>query len=206
LDEFRFTRNRIVHYGFSPRDDETTAILLLKTGLPFLEACYREFFGFDLHSGLARVFAEQLAITLRVYQRAKNLQEARFSFCFSAFSHLIRWSVRESLMANWEIDAAERADITGAKFDNCHREKKDLELVFGAAWSFDCPICRDIETFVCQLDEDRLDQRAVIIKRAACANCGLVVAGIPFLANELIDEEIAKKRAEILRNFGIADA
>src|SRR5262245_47109179 len=36
LETFRNTRNRIAHYGFSPHDDEVTAALLLKTGLPFL--------------------------------------------------------------------------------------------------------------------------------------------------------------------------
>src|SRR5437588_473581 len=32
LDEFRDKRNEIVHYGFSPKDDEISAVLLLKTG------------------------------------------------------------------------------------------------------------------------------------------------------------------------------
>src|SRR5262245_36279364 len=53
LRRCRETRNRIVHYGFSPRDEEEAATLLLQTGFPFLRACYREFFRFDLARGLA---------------------------------------------------------------------------------------------------------------------------------------------------------
>ncbi len=48
LDDFRRTRNRLIHYGFSPKDDEKCAALLLKTGLPFLKDCYHEFFDFYL--------------------------------------------------------------------------------------------------------------------------------------------------------------
>ena len=58
LDAFRFARNRIGHYGFSPRDDEETGTLLLQIGLPFLSACYREFFNFDLLSGLVVEFGK----------------------------------------------------------------------------------------------------------------------------------------------------
>jgi hypothetical protein len=60
-------------------------------------------------------------------------------------------------------------------------------------------------SFVGELDEDRLDDHMVALKRAACANCGLIVRNIPFLADELVGEEVARKRAEILRDFGITD-
>ena len=61
LETFRNTRNRIAHYGFSPHDDEATATLLLKTGLPFLIACNKEFFDFDLVDGLVVEFGEAAA-------------------------------------------------------------------------------------------------------------------------------------------------
>ena len=108
-------------------------------------------------------------------------------------------------MADWENDASVLADEIGTKFESCEKQRRALEHVFGAAWFFDCPICDDIGTFVCELDEDRLDDRIVALKRAACANCGLVVRNIPFLADELVSEEIARKRAEILQDFGITD-
>src|ERR1019366_4879138 len=42
LRAFRDARNRVVHYGFSPKDDEECAVLLLKVGFPFLSLLYRE--------------------------------------------------------------------------------------------------------------------------------------------------------------------
>jgi hypothetical protein len=207
LESFRYTRNQIVHYGFSHRDDEETAALLLKIGLPLLSACYLEFFNFELLDGLVVEFGEQLTIALKVYQKAKDIPDLHFSYCFLAFAHLIRWSMRQSLMADWENDASVRADEIGTKFDACERQKKELERVFGAAWFFDCPICDDIGTFVCELDEDRLNERAVALTRAACASCGLMVRkSCPFLADALCGEQIGQKRTEILHDFGIADA
>jgi hypothetical protein len=109
-------------------------------------------------------------------------------------------------MADWENDASVHADEIGAKFDSCEKQKNALERVFGAAWFFDCPICDDVDTFVCELDEDRLDDRAIVLKRAACASCGLVVRKMPFLADALVGKQIAMKRTEILHDFGITDA
>jgi hypothetical protein len=206
LKTFRLTRNRIVHYGFTPRDDEETATLLLKTGLPFLSACYREFFNFDLLNGLVAYFGEQLRIALEVYQRAKAIPDIRYSFSFSAFAHLIRLSMGQSLMADWENDASVHAYEIGMKSEGCERQKKALEVTFGEAWVFDCPVCDDIHTFVCELDVDRLNDRAVVLKRAGCASCGLRIPNMPFLADALVCEEVARKRSEILRDFGISDA
>jgi hypothetical protein len=204
LESFRFTRNRIVHYGFSPRDDEETAVLLLQVGFRFLEACYTEFFNFDLRDGLVREFRDQLATALDVYGRAKNIPGLHLSLCFSAFSHLVRWSVRQSLMADWENEASVHAEETGAKFERCEKRKHQLEHAFGAAWFFNCPICDDIDTFVCEVDEDRLDDHVVAFKRGECAGCGLRVPnGCPFLADALCRQQITDKREEILRGFGI---
>ncbi len=206
LENFRFTRNRIVHYGFSPRDDEETAILLLQVGFRFLGACYKEFFNFDLRDGLVMEFGDQLAIALDVYERAKDIPGRHSSWCFSAFGHLVRWTVRESLMADWENEASIHAEETGVKFDRCEKRKHQLERMFGAAWAFDCPVCGDIDAFVCELDENGLNDCVVALKRGECANCGLVVPkDCPFLADALCRQQITDKRWEILQDFGIKD-
>ena len=109
-------------------------------------------------------------------------------------------------MADWENDASVYADEVGAKFESSERCKAKFERTFGASYFFDCPICDDIDTFVCEIDEDQLDGGEVVLKRAACASCGLVVRNIPFLANSLVGEAIARKRTEILNEFGVTDA
>jgi hypothetical protein len=207
LKDFRYTRNRIMHYGFSPRDDEETATLLLKTGFPFLMACYREFFNFELLDDIAVEFGKHLRIALDVYQQAKGTPDLRLSYCFLGFGHLIRWALRQSLMAHWEIDASVRWAENGASFDACAKMKSEIALQIGAAWSFDCPVCDAIDTFVCELDEDRLDDRIIALRRGMCASCGfLVPINCPYLVDALCRQQIPRKRDAILRDAGITDA
>jgi hypothetical protein len=206
LESFRFTRNRFAHYGFSPRDDEESAVLLLRTGYPFLIACYKEFFGFDISDGLVVELSEQFGIAVDVYAKAKSISGLHFSYCFLAFSHLIRWSVRQSLMSGWENIASIHADEIGAKFDHCEKQKNELERLLGTTWVFDCPICNDIDTFVCEIDQDQLDDHIVSLTRGVCSSCGLFVPkGCPFLVDALCREQIDEKCNEILRDFGIID-
>lgn len=54
------TRNTIVHYGFSPKDDEVTTMILLDTAVPLLAAAYEKFFRFNLYEGLLVEVGEQL--------------------------------------------------------------------------------------------------------------------------------------------------
>jgi hypothetical protein len=206
LTSLRNTRNRIAHHGFSPRDDDVTATLLLKTGLPFLSACYKEFFDFDLLDGLAVEYGEQLRIALDVYQLAKDIPDLQLTYCFSAFSHLIRWSVRHSFMTEYEHEMSVRSEESFVACDSWDKQKRDLEAALDAAWFFDCPICGEMDTFVCELDDHRLNEGDVVLQRAACASCGLVVRkNSPFLADALCRQQIAAKRDEILRDFGLAD-
>ena len=203
LEDFRLKRNEIAHYGFSPRDDEPTATLLLKTGFPFLTACYSEFFGFDLVDGLAIEFGDNFKIALNVYKKTKEIPGLRFSRCFSAFSHLIRWSLRQSIMAEWENDAVTHAESRGLAFEISEEKKSEFERIFGTTWNFDCPICRGVDTFVCELDEERLATHTITLKRAACGHCDLAVDEIPFLADALVGSEIDTKRTDILHDYGL---
>jgi hypothetical protein len=206
LEHLRFLRNRIVHYGFGPQDDEESAVLLLKAGYPFLMACFKEFFEFDLVDSLKIEFGKQFGIVFNVYINAKGIPASRFTYCFHAFGHLIRWSVRESLMSAWEVDASIDAEESLAKFDYCMKRKHQIERVLDESWVFKCPICDEIDTFVCEIDQDRLYSHIVSFTRGECANCGLVVPNAClFLIDALCREQIDKRSSEILQDFGIGD-
>lgn len=74
LVDFRETRNRITHHGFSPQDDSETTSLYLEVGLPFLALCYREFHAFDLLDGLWLECAEHIENAQRVLGLANTCQ------------------------------------------------------------------------------------------------------------------------------------
>jgi hypothetical protein len=205
LTAFRKARNSYVHDGFADGDHAVAAELLLKTGLPFLRACYQEFFGFDVIDCLIVEFGEQLRISLDVYQMARNIPGLDFGYCFSAFGHLIQWSAGQSQLAGWEHQASIHADEIGAKYESCERQRGELERFFGAAWFFDCPICDEFQMLVGELDETGIAEGKVSLKRAACPSCRLTVRNdSPFLADALCRAQLVEERGKILRDFGIA--
>ncbi|HEV7925423.1 MAG TPA: hypothetical protein VGR14_08715 [Verrucomicrobiae bacterium] len=225
LHTFRKTRNRIAHYGFSPKDDEECARLLLETGLPFLNRCYRELFDFYLDwqdirpgnndfsalnseemakAGLLPEVAEHLRVVSRVYARARQLGGLGLSYCFRGFGKYI--SVRQNEMSFTATEARilQRGDENGVKFEHEMKEKEEVAKIFDVPWEFDCPICEGCDCLIGELDDGRLDIKQVSVRRCACVSCGLVVPqGSPFLADELLREQLENESPRILKELGI---
>ena len=202
LCHFLDTRNEFVHYGFTPQDDENAAELLLKTGIPFARACYKSFFDFDLRHGLVTGVAKHLEVSLVTYRDARTHVNVQLSRCFGALAHHIRWSLRGSLMSDWERYAVARAEEQGVAFESTEAQKDELASAFGASWPFDCPVCDEIDALVCELDESRMKDCTITLKRAACVNCSLLVVEIPFLADALVGMQIEERRTDILHEYG----
>ena len=129
------------------------------------------------------------------------------SFCFIAFAHQIRWSIRGSFMANWECASLDHAEQGFEKFDLCKTQKEKLEKILYPSWAFNCPTCMEIETFVCEMDDGLLDVGKVALLRGACTNCGLMIRkGVPFLTDELCRGQVEENQSKILRSLGIGIA
>jgi hypothetical protein len=202
LDTFRQTRNRIVHKGFSPKDDSESVELLIRVGFPFAASCLHQLHGFDLVDSLIVEYAHHLEIAKRVYERAKGLAQ-EFTYCFRSFGHYLQWCVRDNFLSNWEFDALEEADIfvKGGRIDS---EKNALERRFSASWDrFSCPICGDLDSTVVELDADALEEGKVSPLRMACFSCGFTVrSGQLFLSEALIEQQVTEQRSKILKDFG----
>jgi hypothetical protein len=205
LDGMRQTRNRIVHYGFNLKDDRHTTTLLLSTGIPFLRACYESFFDFVLDDALLIEFGNQLRIAGEVFEKFKLRSDLNPVYCLHVLGHLLRWSVKDSLISHWEAEAVRTADEDGAKIETIFGQKEKVERLLDPSWAFDCPICGGLETFVCELVNDDLDKKQISLLRAVCVECGLnVPRGCPFLADALCREQADEKRDQILYEFGIS--
>jgi transcription elongation factor Elf1 len=204
LDRFRETRNRITHRGFSPQDDSESVSLYLEIGLPFLSLCYREFHAFDLMGGLLIEYVEHINIAQKVFALAKASPSLDISYCLNSFSHLIRWCFKRNFSAGWEINALVRSDEIGRKFEHMYAEKQELERLFDAPYSFNCPVCDEIESVVAELDSAALDLQEIKPIRMACSNCGFVVSNSqPYLSQALLEEQVLASRASILKEYGI---
>lgn len=210
VDEFRKKRNDIVHKGFSPKDDNVSVELLLKTGIPLLAQCFSEFHNYDFFHGLLPEYTEHLRVAQKVYLRQQQMaphadaEERDVTYCFRSLAHLIRWSCKHAFSSSWEIQTLSDAEDIGVKFEHTEDERRKLEGRFGSAWRFDCPVCGDYEAAVAELDEDALTQSVVRPSRLACTNCGLVVRKEHrFLAEELLSAATEQDEARILKEYGI---
>lgn len=206
LDRFRKTRNRITHRGFNPQDDSESVSLYLDVALPFLSLCYREFHKFHLMDGLLMEYAEHLNAAQAVHTLANEVPDiVDMSYCLHSFGHLIRWCFKRNFSAGWEINTLVRAEEVGGKFEKTYAEKQELERLFDAPWSFDCPVCDDVDGVVAELDTSWLDKGEVIPIRMACTNCGFVVSyGQPYLSKVLLAKQILQSKTRILKEYGIS--
>jgi transcription elongation factor Elf1 len=69
-------------------------------------------------------------------------------------------------------------------------------------WTFDCPVCEDLESLVCDLKDNN---RRLIPMRMACTNCGYVVGDAQPLIGELLlkDQLTDAVEQKILREYGL---
>jgi len=212
LDRFREARNRIVHYGYTPQDDETCAVQLLETGFPLLEKCYSDLFGFDLipgpggvgKGGLDAKVGQQYTVCRDVYRQAKQLQGIRYGYCFTSLAHYVRLAIKQMAMTATESNLIENGSGWGAERQHEEQAKKELEGAFQEpVWDFDCPVCGGEQTLVAELDGEALKRKQVSVRRCVCVHCEMVVfGGSPYLANRMLRLDI-KTATRIRKEFGI---
>lgn len=213
IRRFRDKRNEIIHYGFSPKDDELSAKLLLETGYTLLENCYDAFFQFmlvgknDVYGGLDVDLARHLEIARKVYAKAKNEPNVNLTYCFLSLIHQVRWDLRENMLSYWqkEVINSEEESLHEISWDMRKEYKQELSWkVMDPSFDFDCPICGASDDFVCQLDDELLENAQISLKRGACVNCGFMIPkNCPFLADELCTKQIDQAKSTILKEYGI---
>lgn len=205
LQYFRNTRNRIVHFGYSPKDDEETAIQLLKTGLPFLSKCYQEFFEFDLMNALIIEFSKHLNFALEAFKRTRVFESSSIKYYFSSFAHLIRWNgLKNHSMSTIESQVSEVNRYDDLIWEARESWKSKIESAFSPNWICDCPVCEEHQSFICELDNDLLTHKNVFIKRGMCANCDLIIRKEAHpLIDVLFEKKIAPEKDTIIKEYGI---
>ena len=194
------TRNRIVHEGFTRDDDKLATRLLIETVLPYLGDCYQRLFDFSLLEGLLKEYAEQLRIASQVVRGLKATDNVNITLCLRPLGHLIRWQLRNSFMSQAEIELA--GNYT-EHLDVVIKRVEQLKRIYEPWWVFKCPVCKEVECFVAQLDDKALDRKAVSLLKGRCAECELVIpSGCPGLADSLCRDQITDACSEILHEYG----
>ena len=204
LERLRNVRNRIVHRGFSPKDDSESVSIYISIALPLLQLCYENLHSFDFMGGLLNEYAEHIAAAQKVHAIVRETPDLDLTYCLRAFSHRIRWGFKENFSSSWEIGELIRAEETGTKFERTYEQRKRLKALFDAAWNFRCPTCDEFDSAVGELDTDRMDRHEIVVNRLACTNCGFVVyQDQPYLSQVLLERQVIEAAPEILKEYGI---
>ena len=188
-------------------------MFLLRTGYSLIEQCYEAFFEFplqgkgDAYGGLLPDLARHLNVARKVYIKAKEEKELNLTYCFISFAHAIRCGIQHWMMSDWQKDLLHSEEEGGwASWEFQHKHKEELNWkTFDISWHFDCPVCGDPDSFICELDDNQLDKGEVSLKRGVCVNCSLVIPdNCPFLADELCAGQFDEATPKILSEYGIA--
>ena len=223
----REKRNRLVHYGFSPKDDPECAGLLLEVGIPFLNLCYQAMFDFyldwrdirpgidnfmDLTSaeiskaGLLPEVAEQLGFVANIYRAAKGQRDFKPEWSFDTFVHYINFILKRSAMSESETSSFEYAANNGIKFDREMKVRQGLEKAFRDSCVLDCPICDGVGTLIVELDDNSLSEGDIAPDRCGCVQCGFVVGKVAsYISRVLLAGQIAQVRERLLKEYGLPD-
>ncbi len=225
LQTFTNTRNRIVHQGFSPEEDEPCVALLLKTGLPFLNDCYRYLFDFYLDShdidpsitdltilppeqlekvGLWPAIAAHLRYAGRSFELGDKMKSTPRAYCFRSLGHYIRVWQRYAWMTEVEYSVLESAKLSGESYERELRLKTQISPTLGSTtWFFNCPVCGGVEGLVVGINEHNLRAKKVNPKGGVCVKCGFSAGkDQPYLLDVLLEKQVKEDSPEILKRHG----
>lgn len=203
LDDLRDTRNRVAHRGYSPRDNQVCADLLLRTGYPFALWLYETAFGLDFMRILYPRIREHLQVALKVYPRLRD-DGADADTAFVALGHLLQWGARKARAAYWELEISESNYFDDERYQHVSKAVESRIARTDPAWAFDCPVCGDVGSFVCGLRLDVLAEGGPDpLDEGLCLNCQLrIPAQAQALTSELCRAEAVERAPEILAAFG----
>ena len=226
IKAFQDTRNRFVHYGFSPQDDSESVKQLLTVGFPFLRKLYRDLYDFHLdwrsvrpgitdfmemtkeesaRVGLLPWISNHIYNAEEVYRRALQRGHSDVSYCIRGLAHYMLRGIKDAATSHAEWGALESSDNNGSVWDAQREVKERLEKAMGYdTWTFDCPICEGAESLVVELDVDTIADPKIAVRRGACAQCGFpIYSGETSLSEVLLESQLLSQSTQILREFGV---
>ena len=90
--------------------------------------------------------------------------------------------------------------------ENKRQAQEHFGKSFEQPFYLDCPFCRDFESVIVELNDEKLDEAIVLASRMICINCGTMVErNHPFLADALLSDELSKLSSEILKGYGFIE-
>jgi hypothetical protein len=200
LKEFRRLRNDVVHFGYSPKDDEASARMLFSTGIPvfFMFLANHKDLNLDLESCLQSGLHDQLQLTL-------NLNQAHLKKNISAIesSQILRHHIKRMILnlTIWQELALEEENLSQQiEFESKSKFKEMIKKRWHCNEELRCPVC-DFTELIVRLDETSIAKGKLKGTASHCVNCDLNLQ--PTILNHFIDISLTSdEKAVILRGYG----
>ena len=200
LKEFRRLRNDVVHFGYSPKDDEAAARMLFSTGIPvfFMFLANHKDLTLDLESCLHSRLQEQLQLTLNLNQAHKQTNISAIESS-QILRHLIKRMI--SNLTIWQESALEEEDLSQQiEFESKSKFKEMIKKGWHCNEELRCPVC-DFTELIVRLDEASIAKGKFKGTAAHCVNCDLNLQ--PTILNHFIEMNLTQdEKAVILRGYG----
>jgi hypothetical protein len=201
LTKFRNLRNDVVHFGYSPKDDEASARMLFSTGIPvfFMFLANHKDLTLDLESCLHPDLHDQLQLTLSLNQahQQKNISAIESS---KILRHLIRRM--NSNLTIWQESAFDEGNLSQhLEFEAKTALKNMLLRIWHCSETLRCPVCEENDLII-RLEEEQISKGNLHGINAHCINCDLILQA-PLL-NIFLQKNLNKEqRNKILESYGI---
>ncbi len=194
LQALRKARNRIVHFGFSARDDEESVRLMFGTALPFLDTWLTHAEGISPISCLPDALAGRVQNAVELVRRHPKTQLSSLD----AVRGVIHWVLhftRLSYLTWWERRVLDSdASSCGTNIVSGWELKNELKSTLvddDPTVVIDCPICQEMGAFVLQIEYDSLQRRKSLVPLAGrCIECDL---DLPVSATRLLRDICSKQ-------------
>lgn len=161
LEDFRNKRNNIVHFGCSPGDDDISIRLSFGTAVPLLNMWLGVKHGVSIFASLPEEFAYILKIAVDLIQDQRHKKFDREQL-IRGVQRWIIYKTRESYLTNWELfvlnsDMSTVGTNIESGFDFRDRVREKL-VHRDDREEFDCPICKNEESFLVSIDYEALSE------------------------------------------------
>ena len=202
--KFRTLRNNIVHFGYTPKDDDIAAKLIFSIGIPtfFLYVNNHPELSVDFQSCLDPDLFDHLNLTMKLND--SNAIHKNISPVDSSLT--LRHWIKRTLICEpiWQDDALNQHNLGGlVEFE----VKDKLRQLFHDSWEtcedIQCPVCGQ-EQLVVQLDSAAIEKKSINALKGHCLNCDLnFQPGGRHLLNYFINRSLsADAKERILKSYG----
>ncbi|CAN1494721.1 hypothetical protein MCEMIEM12_00298 [Burkholderiaceae bacterium] len=202
---FRILRNNIVHFGYTPKDDDLAAKLIFSIGLPafFLYTQSHPELHIDFISSLDPDLFDHLNVVIKINGGdaiSKNISAVNSSL-------ILRHWIKRSLINEpmWQDDALNQHNLSGLiEFEVKEELRKMLHDGWELCEDFRCPVCHQ-EQLVVQLDSAEIEKGLISATKGHCLNCDLnFQPGGNYLLNYFINRNLGvEEKEKILKNYGV---